>query len=41
MLGSLGYLTIWAILTSGRFAVRIIVTGRYANRFSDWHTDFV
>ena len=40
-MGPFGFLTIWAILTCGRFAVRIIVTGRYANRFSDWRTDFV
>ena len=41
MLGPFGFLTIWAILTCGRFAVRIIMTGRYANRLSDWRTDFV
>ena len=35
------FLTIWAILTCGRFTVRILVTGRYANRFLNWRPDFV
>ena len=33
MRGPLGFWTIWAILTCGRFTVKIIMTGRYAIRF--------
>ena len=35
------YLTIWSILTCGRFTVKIIMTGRYANCFLNWRPDFV
>ena len=35
------YLTIWSILTCRRFTVKIIMTGRYANRFLNWRPDFV
>ena len=41
MRGPLFFLTIWAILTCGRFTVKIIMTDRYANRFLNWRPDIV
>ena len=41
MQGPFWFLTILAILTCGRFTIRIIVTGCYANRFLNWRPDFV
>ena len=33
ILGPLGVSTIWTILTCGRYTVKGLMTGRYANRF--------
>ena len=41
MRGPLFYLTIWDILTCGRFTVKIIMTDCYANRFLNWRPDIV
>ena len=41
MRGPLVFFTIWAILTCRRFTVKLIRTGRYANRFLNWRPDFV
>ena len=40
-LGPLGVLTIWVILTFGRFTVKSFMTGRYPNRFLNWRPDCV